>query len=112
MKRYLLTLDLKDDPALIEAYKAWHQKVWPEVKASIKNSGVESMQIYCLDTRLCMIMEVADDFTFERKARMDAENQVVQEWENLMLTYQQPLEGVEGSGKWRLMEEIFDLNEN
>lgn len=110
MKRHVLTLDLKDDPALIEAYTAWHQKVWPEIKASIGNAGVESMQIYCLGNRLCMIMDVTDDFSFEKKARMDAENPVVQEWENLMLTYQQPLEGAKGSGKWQLMEEIFDLN--
>lgn len=112
MKRHVLTLDLKDDPALIEAYKTWHQNVWPEVKSSIIDSGVESMNIYCLGNRLCMVMEVADDFTFERKSGMDAENPVVQEWEALMLTYQQPITGGLSTEKWQLMEEIFDLNKN
>jgi len=112
MKRYVLTLDLKDDAALIEEYKAWHQKVWPEIKSSIKNAGVESMNIYCLGNRLCMIMEVEEDFTFERKAKMDAENSIVQEWETLMLKFQNPKERADGNDKWQLMEEIFDLNKN
>lgn len=112
MKRYILTLDLKDDLALIEGYKARHQNVWPEIKASIKDSGVESMNIYALGNRLCMIMEVSDDFSFERKARMDAENPIVREWEALMLKYQHPLQNTVGTEKWQLMEEIFDLNGN
>ncbi len=110
MKRYVLTLDLKDEAALIEEYKAIHRNVWPEIKASIKNSGVESMDIFCLGNRLCMIMEVSDDFTFERKARMDAENPVVQKWEAFMLGFQKPMEGVGETEKWQLMEQIFDLN--
>jgi len=31
MKRYVLTLDLKDDPRAIAEYKAHHRAVWPEV---------------------------------------------------------------------------------
>lgn len=112
MKKYVLTLDLKDDPVLIEEYKARHQKVWPEIKTSIRESGVESMNIYCLGDRLCMLMEVKDDFTFERKAKMDTENPIVQEWEALMLTFKKQTEGTNGNGQWQLMEEVFDLNGN
>jgi len=109
MKRFILTLDLKDDDALIAEYDAWHKKVWPEIKISIKESGVEAMNIYRYGNRLCMLMEVTDDFSFERKAKMDTENPIVQEWENLMLKFQQPLNS-SGSEKWQIMEEIFDLN--
>src|SRR5690606_25068370 len=105
MKRYVLTLDLKDDPVLIEKYRLWHQNVWAEIKTSIKNSGIKSMNIYCVNYRLCMIIEVGNDFTFERKAKMDAENLVVQEWETLMLEFQNPAV-VSAENKWQLMEEI------
>ena len=35
MKRHVLTVDLKDDPALVAAYRAHHRAVWPEVQASL-----------------------------------------------------------------------------
>lgn len=107
MKQYCLTLDLKNDPALIKAYEEHHRSVWPEIVSSIKDSGITDMQIYRFEARLFMIMETADDFSFERKAAMDAGNQKVQEWENLMLGYQQPLTG--SDQKWVLMDKIFQL---
>ena len=41
-RRYCLTLDLKNDPALIAEYKRYHQNIWPEITKSIKDSGIES----------------------------------------------------------------------
>ena len=41
MKRYYLALDLKDDPALISEYEKYHEKIWPEIEKSIKDSGIE-----------------------------------------------------------------------
>ena len=57
-QRFCLTLDLKNDPALIAEYKRYHQKLWPEITKSIKDSGIEDMEIYLLGTRMFMIMEV------------------------------------------------------
>lgn len=110
-KRYCLTLDLKDDPSLIAAYEEYHQKVWPEILDSIKESGIFSMQIYRWQTRLFMIMETADDFSFERKADLDQKNAKVQDWEDLMWQYQKALPGVAPGEKWQLMELMFDLTE-
>jgi L-rhamnose mutarotase len=107
MHRYCLTLDLKNDPELIKAYEDHHKAIWPEITKSIKDSGITDMQIYRFGTRLFMIMEVVDNFSFEQKAKMDAANPKVQEWENLMLTYQQPFEGA--GQKWVLMDKIFQL---
>src|SRR3546814_17591539 len=87
--KYALTLDLIDDPLLIAEYEKWHQQIWPEIKASIIESGIESMQIYRSNNRLFMLMEVDTHFTFEKKAKMDRENPSVQEWETMMWTYQQ-----------------------
>ena len=61
MIRYCLTLDLKDDAALIAEYEAHHKAVWPEVLGSISGSGIISMEIYRYNTRLFMIMETVDD---------------------------------------------------
>jgi len=31
MKTFAMTLNLKDDPKVIEKYKGYHRTVWPEV---------------------------------------------------------------------------------
>jgi len=109
MKRYCLALDLKDDPALIAEYKKYHREVWPEIRESIKASGILSMEIYNINNRLFMIIETLDDFSFEQKAAIDAANPRVQEWEALMLKLQQPLPDSKQGEKWSLMELIFAL---
>lgn len=110
MERYCLTLDLKDDPELIRQYEEHHQNVWPEIINSIKESGIEDMQIYRYETRLFMIMEVNDNFNFENKQLADEKNQKVQEWEELMWKYQQPLRGSMKGEKWKRMNKIFELD--
>lgn len=110
MKRYCLTLNLKNDPALIQEYEEHHRHVWPEIKKSITDSGITDMQIYRMGTRLFMIIEANDDFSFENKQRLDAGNPKVEEWEELMWKYQEPLPGAAKGEKWKIMDKIFELN--
>lgn len=109
-RRFCLTLDLKDDPKLIAQYKRYHEKVWPEIIESIKESGIEDMEIYLLGTRMFMIMEVNATFSFDRKAKADQGNPKVQEWEELMWKFQQPLPRAKPGEKWMLMEKVFQLH--
>ena len=108
-RRYCLTLDLKDDPKLIAEYKRYHEHIWPEISQSIKESGIEDMEIYVLGTRMFMIVEVNEPFSFEAKAAADQSNPTVREWEQLMWTFQQPLPEAKPGEKWLLMERIFKL---
>ena len=109
MKRYCLALDLVDDPALIAEYEAWHKKVWPDILKSIKDSGILNMEIYRTGNRMFMIMETVPDFSFEKKGKADAGNAKVQEWEELMWKFQQPLPGSAPGEKWILMDKIFSI---
>jgi L-rhamnose mutarotase len=109
MKKYCLALDLKNDEKLIAEYKAYHKEVWPEIIKSIKDSGIISLDIYCVDNRLFMIIEADGNFSFDKKAAMDAANAKVQEWEKLMWKYQQALPCAAPGEKWMLMEKIFEL---
>lgn len=108
-KRYCLALDLQQDEALIKEYEAYHREVWPEIKASISGSGIENMEIYRTGNRLFMIMEVSDDFSFDKKSAADAGNPKVQEWEKLMWKFQKPLDWAKPGEKWILMDRIFSL---
>ena len=108
-KRYCLALDLKNDAALIAEYEEYHRAVWPEIIKSIKDAGIEQMEIYRTGNRLFMLMEVNDDFSFEKKAIADAANDKVQQWEQLMWKYQQGLPMSKPGEKWILMKKIFEI---
>ena len=107
--RYCLTLDLKDDPKLIAEYKRYHEKIWPEITASIKDAGIEQMEIYLLGTRMFMVMEVHENFSFEAKTKADSANPKVLEWEELMWKFQKRLPNAKRGEKWLLMDRIFQL---
>lgn len=111
MKRYCLALDLKDDPTLIAEYEHWHKdgNGWPEVKQSIINANITDMRIYRTGNRLFMIMETADQFDPMQKAKADASNLRVVEWEMLMSKFQQPLPWAAQGEKWVFMSQIFQL---
>lgn len=109
LQRHCFALDLIDDTQLIAEYKKYHEKIWPEITASIKNSGIEVLEIYCVANRLFMIMEVNDSFSFEKKSAMDANNPKVQEWETLMWNYQKALPTAKVGEKWLLMGKIYQL---
>ncbi len=109
MKRYCLALDLKDDKRLIEEYEDHHKKVWPEILKSIKDAGIERLDIYRIHNRMFMIMDTDDKFSFDTKSQMDAANPKVQEWEALMWKYQQALPCAQPGEKWMLMDKIFEL---
>jgi L-rhamnose mutarotase len=110
--RYGLALDLKDDPALIARYEAFHLEVWPEVLRHIREQGVLSMEIYRLGTRLFMVMDTDDAvYTAERMAQASLNNPVVQRWETLMWEFQAPTPWTPAGQKWVLMDRLFDLQQ-
>lgn len=109
MKRYCFALDLKNDEQLIAEYETYHQKVWPEIIKSIREAGVEQMEIYRVGNRLFMIMETNERFSFDTKEQADNSNEKVQEWEQLMWNYQQALPTAKQGKKWVLTNKIFSL---
>ena len=50
--RIVQTLQLVDDPELIEAYKEVHRNVWKEITDGIRQVGVERMDIFLHGTTL------------------------------------------------------------
>ncbi len=107
--RLCLALDLKDDPALIAEYCRLHERIWPEIAVSIREAEIVAMEIWRTGNRLFMVMETSERFDGAAKAIADAINPKVQEWEQLMWRFQQPLPWADRGQKWVPMERIFDL---
>ena len=113
MTRHVLTLDLRDDPATIAAYREHHRRVWPEVIASLRKVGVEQMDIHLLGRRLVMIVEMRDGADYSSAfASHAASNGRVAEWERLMRSLQEPAPDTPPGEWWARMEPVFSLNGN
>lgn len=102
-------LDLQNDPKLIEEYENYHKNIWPEIRESIISAGITHMEIFRTGDRLFMVMETSENFDGDAKAKADAENPKVQEWENLMWKFQKPLPWAKEGEKWLELKKIFEL---
>ena len=107
MKRYCQTLELRNEPELIDKYVEAHAHVWPEVQRGIREVGILDMQIYRLGTRLFMIMDTVDDFDFEKDNARLATLPRQAEWEAYVAQFQGCDPDAPSSAKWQMMELIF-----
>lgn len=112
-KRYCQTLDLKNDPELIAAYRKLHSKegIWQEILQGIKQAGVLEMEIYLLETRLFMIVELPAEANWHDVMNRMASYPRQTEWEALTAKYQKANAEATSDEKWKLMERIFHLYE-
>ena len=86
VKRYVQTMDLRDNPELIAAYRRRHSsgEAWPEIMDGIRQVGILDMDIYILGTRLVMIVETPLDFDWQQAMARLATLPRQQEWEESM----------------------------
>ena len=106
MKRFVYALDLIDDQAVIERYKKLHEAVPEDVIRNLPDTGIRSMEIYCIGNRLVNIVEADDDYV-PSSLKRDNVHPKVREWEELMSGMQVPLKEASPGTKWVLMEMIY-----
>ncbi len=96
VKRYVQTMDLRNDPALIAEYRRRHsrEELWQEIRDGIKEVGILEMEIYILGTRLVMIVDTPLDFDWDTAMARLATLPRQQEWEDYMAMFQQCAQGV------------------
>jgi L-rhamnose mutarotase len=107
--RTVLAVDLRDDQAA-ETYKVHHERVWPEVIASLRRAGVRDLDIYLLGHRLVMVVETEDGDVRRCFAAHAASHPRVIEWEALMRSLQQPPPGAPPGDWWARMAPVFCLD--
>lgn len=109
MKRFCQTLEVVDDPEMVEAYVREHSKVWPEVQAGIREVGILDMQIYAFGNRMFMIMDTVDEFDWVKDNARLATLPRQAEWEAHVAKLQGADPAAVSTEKWKLMTKIFEL---
>lgn len=109
MKRVCLTLDLKDNPELVDKYKFYHSPNhhWHEINDGIKAAGMQVMDIYLVDNRMFMICEHDDSLNFEEVWTKIGTYPRQNEWAELMNNFIQAIP--KHKLEWVKMEKVFSL---
>ena len=110
-KRYVQTLDLRDDPEMIREYRKWHsaEHHWKEIRDGIRSVGILEMEIYILGTRLVMVVDAPEDFDWQKAMDKLATLPRQAEWEAFVARLQGCSAEARSDEKWKPMERMFYL---
>ena len=113
VKRYVQTMDLKDEPALIARYRRAHseEESWPEIREGIRQVGILEMEVYLIGHRLVMVVDTPIDFNWDAAMARLATLPRQAEWEAFVAQFQQCDASATSDEKWQMMERIFHLYE-
>ena len=113
VKRYVQTMELRDDDDLIRQYREAHDAAhfWDEIKQGIQQVGILEMEIYILGNRLVMIVDAPLDFCWEEAMKKLATLPRQEEWERYVARFQYCDAHATSDEKWQMMERMFYLYE-
>jgi L-rhamnose mutarotase len=94
-------------------YRHWHRPGGPPpaVTRSLREAGIDELEIWHVGDRLVMVLETNAAFSPEAKAARDAADPEVQAWERLMDRFQRRLPFAPEGVKWVPTERIYALSE-
>ena len=110
MKRFGKVIRLK--PECLEAYKAYHTNLWPEVRERLHEHNIHNYSIYYYEGYLFSYFEYTGEDVRKDMALATARaapHPRVKEWHRIMSEMQEPLES-NAPGQWSDMEEVFHLD--
>lgn len=107
-KRFVWTLLLKDDPALMAEYKKAHSigHAWPQITQNMKSVGVKDMEIYLHGAQAILIMDTKPDFNMEIVGPIWQKLPKEKEWQEYVAKFQRTQPSSSISEKWQDMEKL------
>jgi L-rhamnose mutarotase len=113
-KRFCKTLQLENDPSLIEEYKKLHEmgNAWLEVTQGMKEVGIIDMEIYLSGSTLFMIMDTIENFDHEKAMDRLSRLPRQSEWESLVSKFQKTSASSSAKEKWKFVERIYKLDQD
>ncbi|WP_340114635.1 L-rhamnose mutarotase [Maribellus mangrovi] len=109
-KNYLLTANLVEDSALQQEYVNYHAAQfdeWPEVAQGFCNANFQQLLVYKNGRQLLLVISVPADKTLDELDPLTLENNPrMMEWNNIMSTYQEGIEGTAPYETWVFLEKV------
>ncbi|HOV94606.1 MAG TPA: L-rhamnose mutarotase [Spirochaetales bacterium] len=97
---------IKLKPDAYAQYKKYHEAIWPEVAAMIRECNIRNYSIFCRDNVLFSYFEyVGSDYEADM-AKMAADKKT-QEWWGVTKPLQEPIASRTKDEWWADMEEVF-----
>lgn len=97
------------DPQNFDRYKKYHAAVWPEILDMITKCNITNYSIFHKNNLLFAYFEyTGQDFAADM-AKMAADPKT-QEWWDIMIPMQRPIENRAEGEWWATMEEVFHLD--
>lgn len=106
MQRMAMVIGIK--PEQIDAYKRLHAETWPEILAKISECNIRNYSIYLREPENLLFGYWEYHGTdFEADAALMAADPKTQEWWDVCMPMQVPLETRKNGEWWAMMEEVF-----
>jgi len=97
------------NPQNFDKYKEYHAAVWPEVLSMITACNIRNYSIFHKDGFLFAYLEYTGEDFVADMAKMAADPKT-QEWWDIMMPMQLPVENRSEGEWWADMEEVFHLD--
>ena len=108
-QRLVMTLEIKNDPALREEYINVHRpdRMWPQVLANMDTMGVQDMELYLMGYQAFLVTAVAADFDMEREGPWWSELPREREWQAHVAQFQRVDAQSNAAEKWKSLKQIL-----
>ncbi len=111
MKRFAMTVLLKDDPEIIRQYEEYHAHPWPAVIEGTRRCGMRRIFIYRYGRQLFMFMETEKTFDLDRDMPRFMDDPKAREWEELMRRFQEQVPGAPPGSTWVQMKAVYSQDD-
>ena len=111
VKRIVMTLELKNDPLLLNEYKEIHhsEKIWPQIIENMNIMKIRDMEIYLYGYTAFLVMEVPLSFDLEKEGVTWGKLPKETEWQEYVSKFQKVDPTSLVSDKWKIMDRITQL---
>ena len=107
MRRFGQLIGVK--PEKLDSYKKYHADVWPEINAMISACNIRNYSIFHKDGLLFAYFEyIGSDYDSDMKKMAD--DPKTQEWWDIMMPMQTPIETRKEGEWWADLEELYHLD--
>ena len=107
----VFVVNIVHDSLKLKEYLNYHQQVWPQVEAGFKKAGYKKIVLYRYGYLLVMKITVPVDANLGEMGKLaEASDPRCAEWNKLMNTYQQGVQGTLAGQTWVEAKPFYEFN--